>query len=68
MNIENAIGELFICLLILTAFIIGLAWIAIQQSRRLKTLEWWMRRFDHVIDPEGTGDAYFDNLREEKRE
>jgi hypothetical protein len=49
------------CILLLTLFIVGLSWIGIQQNKRIKTLEYWVRRFDEVLDPEGTGDVYIKN-------
>jgi hypothetical protein len=51
------------CLFILSLFIVGLSWITIQQNKRIKTLEYWVRRFDEVLDPEGTGDVYIKNER-----
>lgn len=42
-------------------FEIGHLWITRQLIGRVRTLEFWNRRFDEVLDPEGTGDVYIKN-------
>lgn len=56
-----------ICFLIVTCMVIGQCLVIFWQTKRIKTLEYWVRRFDEVLDPEGTGDVYIKNekFREE---